>query len=58
MVDEIFDRNYQAARAELHEAMKLVASHLASAVGNSFKVLQRIEYSAPWDAQARRSRCN
>jgi hypothetical protein len=48
MVDEIFDRHYQAGRADLNAALSDLVGRFGRAVGNSFKVLNRIEYSAPW----------
>jgi hypothetical protein len=58
MVDEIFDRNYQLGRAELHDGLDGAISQIASAVGNAFDVLNRIEYSAPWTARRKAARCN
>jgi hypothetical protein len=48
MVDELFDRDYQAARANLNGSLFSAFSHLAQSMGESFKVLHRIEWSAPW----------
>jgi len=58
MVDEIYDRHYQAARSELNGAIVSVLGRLSDAVSNAFKVLNRIEYQAPWAAKAKRVRCN
>ena len=56
MVDEIFDRHYQAGRNELNAAVIDLFGRLSTAVGNSFKVLNRIEYSAPWLGKPKRAR--
>ena len=48
MVDEIFDRHYQASRDELNGTIVAGARHLGEAIANAFRVLNRIEYSAPW----------
>lgn len=48
MIDEIYDRNFQARRAELNRAVADGLSRAARAVSNAFEVLQRIEYAAPW----------
>jgi hypothetical protein len=56
MVDEIFDRHYQAGRNELNATIGAVFSRFGAAFGNAFKVLNRIEYSAPWAAKPRRAR--
>ena len=53
MVDEIFDRHYQAGRKELNAAIVTGARRLGQAIANAFKVLNRIEYSAPWTANHR-----
>jgi len=44
MVDEIYDRNYQASRAQLNAAF----AGFGRTLGDSLKVLHRIEWSAPW----------
>jgi len=56
MVDEIFDRHYQAGRNELNAAILYLARSFGNAVDNAFKVLNRIEYSAPWAVKPRRVR--
>ena len=55
MIDEIFDRHYQAGRAELNAGLGLIVREVGNAAGNAFKVLHRIEFDAPWLAR-RRSR--
>lgn len=53
MVDEIYDRHYQAARSELNASIMTAFGRLSKAVSNAFKVLNRIEYEAPWTGKAR-----
>ena len=53
MVDEIYDRTYQEGRAELHAGLDRAFARLGAAIGNAFKVLNRIEYSAPWAARGK-----
>ena len=48
MVDEFYDRGYQAARAQLNDDIGNAAARLARSVGHAFAVLNRIEYRAPW----------
>ncbi len=48
MIDEIFDRTYQSGRAHLHDGLDTLFRRTADAVDNAFRVLNRIEYSAPW----------
>jgi hypothetical protein len=56
MIDEIYDRNFQARRAELNRAVADGFTRLGHAVSNAFEVLNRIEYSAPWAAKAGKAR--
>jgi hypothetical protein len=56
MVDEIFDRHYRDARAELNASIDRVLKRFGSAITNAFNVLQRIEYDAPWAHARRRAR--
>ena len=58
MIDEIFDRQYQAGRQQLNASLIDGVSRFGRAVLNAFTVLNRIEYSAPWTAKAKRVRCN
>jgi hypothetical protein len=58
MVDEIFDRQYQAGRNELNKSLASAFGRLSRAVSDAFEVLVRIEYQAPWAAKAKRVRCN
>jgi len=56
MIDEIYDRNYQAGREQLNAALAAGFRKLGRAVNNAFEVLNRIEYEAPWAAGTRRAR--
>ena len=56
MIDEIFDRNYQAGRSELNAAMGQLFVRIGKGVANSFEVLNRIEYNAPWLERKRTKR--
>ena len=58
MVDEIYDRGYQAARADLNASVMRALSRAGQATLNAFAVLNRIEYSAPWQSERRQPRCN
>ena len=48
MIDEIFDRNYQSARSDLNGSITRGLAHFGKAAGNAFRVLQGIQFSAPW----------
>lgn len=58
MIDEIFDRHYQAGRSELNRSLASAFGRLGRAVGDAFEVLVKIEYQAPWAAKSTRARCN
>jgi len=44
MVDEIYDRQYQAGRAELNAGL----GRGFAAIGRGLEALHRFEWSAPW----------
>ena len=50
MMDEIFDRNYQAGRAQLNDGIDRAVKSIADTLGASLKALHRMEWSAPWNA--------
>jgi hypothetical protein len=54
MIDEIFDRSYQSGRSQLNAGLDTLFAHFANGLGNAFRVLNRIEYDAPWRATGRR----
>ncbi len=56
MIDEIFDRGYQAARADLNAGVADALSGVGQTIGDSLKVLHRIEWSAPWAPPKKRVR--
>jgi hypothetical protein len=56
MIDQIFDRQYRAARKELNGALADGLGHAARAFLHAFEVLVRIEYSAPWKLPSKQTR--
>ncbi|HWU93383.1 MAG TPA: hypothetical protein VN106_09085 [Sphingomicrobium sp.] len=58
MIDEIFDRTYQAGRTEMNATISSALRTLAAALLNAFEVLNRIEYHSPWTERASKGRCN
>jgi hypothetical protein len=58
MMDEIFDRNYQAGRAQLNSSLASTLADFGHSVKDAFEVLVRIEYQSPWTAKTKRARCN
>ena len=53
MMDEIFDRTYQAGRADLNAGIGRGLGRLGATVRKSLAVLHRIEWSAPWRGHPR-----
>ena len=58
MIDEIFDRHYQDGRKQLNDAIVTGLVRLARTVAEAFRVLNRIEYQAPWATSGTRARSN
>ncbi|MFL6744103.1 MAG: hypothetical protein ACJ8E3_09155 [Sphingomicrobium sp.] len=56
MIDEIFDRAYQGSRADLNASLLGAFTDIGKAIGDSFRVLHRIEWSAPWEQKSKRAR--
>jgi hypothetical protein len=54
MIDETYDRHYQAARSDLNGALSRGFGRLGWAMANAFQVLNRIEYESPWAARSKR----
>ncbi len=48
MMDENFDRNYQAGRADLNAGLDRGFARIGSALSTSFRALHRIQWDAPW----------
>lgn len=57
MVDEFFDRGYQLGRSDLNASLSTLVRSLGEALANPFKVLNRIEYSAPWAVKSNSAPC-
>jgi len=61
MVDEIFDRNYQAGRADLNAGIDRAVLRIGAGIGStltkSFEVLHRIEWNAPWASNSKDPQC-
>ena len=54
MMDEIYDRGYQAGRAELHDGVDTLLAKVRDALAPALTALHRVEWDAPWNAPARR----
>ncbi len=53
MMDQRFDRDYQAARATFHDSI----DHFIRDAMASFRALDAIQFAAPWQQKAAR-RCD
>ena len=51
MVDEIFDRGYQAARSEFHAGLDALFGRIGDALAPVFVTMHRIEWDTPWDSR-------
>jgi len=51
MVDEIYDRAFQAGRAELQSGLIAVLARIRDALAPAMASLHRIEWDAPWEAK-------
>jgi hypothetical protein len=55
MIDQIFDRNYQAARADMNREIAKGLRDLGKDALRAFEALQRIQFAAPWTPQKRKA---
>jgi hypothetical protein len=51
LIDEMYDRGYQAARADLNAGLGRALTGVGAELGRTLKVLHRIEWTAPWAAK-------
>jgi hypothetical protein len=58
MVDEIYDRAYRESRAELNAGIARLFAGMSRTLGDSFRVLHRIEWSAPWNSPTKKRQSN
>ncbi|HET6534887.1 MAG TPA: hypothetical protein VFG41_01785 [Sphingomicrobium sp.] len=58
MVDEIYDRHYQAGRDEMNRSIAAGVGRFARSIGNAFEVLNRIEFESPWAIKQKQVQCN
>jgi hypothetical protein len=56
MVDEIFDRGYQAARGQLNASIHDAFAGIGRTIGDGLAALHRLEWSAPWAAPKKPAR--
>ena len=57
MIDEIFDRQYQAGRADLNAGLDRAVAHVGRSILSTFEAIQRVQFAAPWrEAKTKKSR--
>ena len=54
MVDELFDREYQGGRVQLHNGIDALVGRLRDAIAPAFLAMHRIEWDAPWIPRSER----
>jgi hypothetical protein len=57
MVDEIYDRTYQAGREEFHDGIERGLERLRCGVVTTFRALHAIQFAAPWNKRSTDIRC-
>ena len=57
MMDEIFDRTYQAGRADLNAGLDRGFRRIGNTVGKTFEAFHRIQWNAPWASKSRDAQC-
>lgn len=51
MIDQLYDRNYRAARARLNGDIATGLTRVRRKAAEAFEALVRIQFAAPWIAQ-------
>ena len=51
MIDQLYDRNYQAARAQMNHDIGIGLDRLVAKTAAAFAALARIQFAAPWRMQ-------
>ena len=49
MVDEIYDRSFQAGRAEFNQGIRALARGIRNAIAPAFSAMHHLEWDAPWN---------
>lgn len=48
MIDEIYDRGYQAGRTELHDGIEALVHKFGGIISPALAAIHRFEWDAPW----------
>jgi hypothetical protein len=57
MVDEIWDRQYQSGRAQLHDGFGRLVEKVRCSVATTFKSVHAIQFDAPWAPRSKDVGC-
>jgi hypothetical protein len=52
MMDEIYDRGYQAGRAELHAGIDALVGKIRNAIAPALSAIHHFEWDAPWNTKS------
>jgi hypothetical protein len=53
MIDEIYDRGYQAGRPELHDGIEALVRKIRNVLNPALVAVHHFEWDAPWQAAAK-----
>ena len=53
MIDEIYDRAFQAGRADLNRGLGAIFTGIRNGLRPVLAALHRIEWDAPWETKSR-----
>jgi len=59
MIDEIYDRQYQAGRAALNDGIDRLVTVIGAELGKSLAAIHQFEWSSPWNrsTKAKQNNC-
>ena len=57
MHDEIYDRDYQAGRAELHAGIDRAVLAVGRSLAATFDAIHDIQFAAPWKTASNHKAC-
>lgn len=57
MMDEIFDRQYQAGRTELNAGIDRLLTRLGREIAVTLKAIHAAEFNAPWRSESKDQGC-
>lgn len=48
MIDQLFDREYQAGRKDFHDGIDRLVQRVSGATSQTFRSIHRVQFAAPW----------